>query len=156
MFYKRLSAFALVPVFLFSRVTSKDTDNIQKNRFYIQPQVLFNAKYAFPALGIGYRFHQEKHGADVSLNVFLIKVFWRKYFLPFLKSSYIYYPSNNGFYLGMGANVGFISLGPLATIGYEFTIKNKIFTFVQLDATYVVSRYYYSRFLGTFALGIGF
>lgn len=79
---------------------------------------------------------------------------WTYWFAPFLKSSYLYYPQDNSFYFGIGANIGFVAIGPLVTIGYElFSKSDKLFMFIELDASYPCVG---GDFLGSIVLGIGF
>ncbi len=144
------------PVFLFSQNT-----DIVKNRFYITPGCLFFDGDTTPTLGIGYRYHKEKIGGDISLHSFLISICGQIGGLPYAKGSFLYYPQTQGVYCGVGVNAGVWGVGPVFTGGCEFFSKSKFFLFAQADFTYPRFAGHYSTFalknsLGSVSLGIGF
>lgn len=99
--------------------------------------------------GVGYRFHKDSHGYDLSVN-----------YSPILdettmsgKVLYLYYPTNH-LYLGAGVGIvhGRLNHGPHASrtypsletaFGYEFVTKKKVTFFTQLE----LSIPYQSEFL---------
>lgn len=116
------------------------------------------------ALGVGARWHQGKHGLDLSGNFQLYSVVLL--FNDVLLSAgaqYLYYPWCEGFYVGGGAGIGYVETSgfvPLggygsyvsssglvlaqATAGYEFRRGKRVRPFVEVGVSQPVS--YFSNY----------
>src|SRR5579862_2816029 len=119
-----------LPLFLFASESQKPSTH----RFYAQPIFFFTEKTTFWGGGMGYRFHKNKQGLDISLNFHPIEICSGRGYWPFLKASYLFYPMDQGLYFGIGANLGAFT-GLLSTLGYEL-YNQKLLIFLQLDLTY--------------------
>jgi hypothetical protein len=129
-----------------------DVDKIYKHRLYALPEYFFTGKSVAPGVGVGYRFHEKRFGVDASIHGFPVSVCSSRGFLPFLKGIFLHYPSEQGLYLGFGADLGIIT-GPLVAIGYESSPKNELFLFAQLDGCYGIT---VNQGIASLAVGIGF
>jgi hypothetical protein len=105
----------------------------------------------FPGLGLGYRFHNKNHGFNADLTAYS---YWDAGFSLYGKGHYLFYPTREHLYLGIGAGVigGYFSAsfggGPLihgrfgdglfikptleGTLGYEWNTENTPL-FLQLE-----------------------
>lgn len=148
MFYRIIGILALLPIFSFAQ----DSKAISENRFYVQPEYFFAKGFAGPGVGAGYRFRERSYGGDLSVHAFPVAMCSSKGFWPFLKGAFLAYPSSRGFYVGGGANLG-VLLGPLVTMGFESSKKDKLFVFAQLDGCF---SFFSNQAVASAAFGFGF
>ena len=157
MFNKFIFILVFLPIMAFSEdfieiYKIENPTELDRNRFYVQPECFFVTKLALPGVGMGYRFHENRFGFDASIHGFPVSICSSWGLLPFLKGLLLLYPYKQGFYLGIGADIG-IMTGPLLAIGYELLQKDRLFLFIQLDGCYTIT---FNQPVASLALGVGF
>lgn len=123
---------------LYEEKTSLKASN-SFSRFYVLPEFVVNKGF-YPLVGIGYRYHKNLHGADLSLHLLPISVCGQSGIIPaLLKGSYLIYPwssKDNFLYFGLGVTSVFPFNRipyPTGTIGFELVQRKHFCLFFQYD-----------------------
>jgi hypothetical protein len=125
----------------------------------------------FPGFGVGYRSHHNNHGWNVDLTAYS---YWDAGFSLYGKGHYLFYPTQEHFYLGIGPGViggwfsAYVGGGPLicakfgdgffikptleGVLGYEWNVeKRPLFLQIEVGGSYGTVRIY-----PALSFGIGF